>query len=325
MNPEITVIVPYHNEKDSIEYTLERVGEQTLPARIAIFVNSSSSDDTSAVVDDWIGKNQHRFSTRFVNLFEHTDNPASSKNAGVRHAETEWLAFMDCGQHFEKTWLEQQFRFAQDNHLDLVSGVVYLAGENWVDRCAVAQTYGFKRNRPCIPSTLTRKSVFEKTGLFLEGRRAGYDVAWIIKFGKLGIERGINEAVKIAYIGFNFSSNLAHLYRKSAMYAKPSVAIDGYWMPYVYAVIPFIFGLTLLVSVKCAAAVFLLYFLARTFIVPVLKSRSIVFHLEHPFEALLGLGLVGFVIDLGKTVGTWQGIYWYHFKKSGAEKSAPSK
>jgi glycosyltransferase involved in cell wall biosynthesis len=318
MRPEITVIVPYHNEKNSIEYTLERVGEQTLPATTAIFVNSSSSDDTSVVVDRWIRENQQRFSTRFLNVFEHTDNPASSKNAGIRHASADWLAFMDCGQNFDKTWLESQFRYAQDNHLDVVSGVVYTVGENWVDRCAIAQTYGYRRNRPCVPTTLAKKSVFEKTGLFLEGRRAGYDVAWAIKLRKLGVDRGINESVKITYIGFNFSPSLAHLYKKSVMYAKPSVALEGYWMPYAYAVSPFLFALIAVASLRAAGAALLLYLLARTFLVPLVKSRSVIFFREHPWEALLGLGVVGLVMDLGKTVGTWQGIRHYYFSRSGA-------
>jgi glycosyltransferase involved in cell wall biosynthesis len=318
MRPEITVIVPYHNEKNSIEYTLERVGEQTLPATAAVFVNSSSSDDTSVVVDRWIRKNQQRFSTQFLNVFEHTDNPASSKNAGIRHASTEWLAFMDCGQNFDKTWLEQQYRCVQDRHLDVVSGVVYTVGENWVDRCAIAQTYGYRRNRPCVPTTLAKKSVFEKTGLFLEGRRAGYDAAWLRRLGKLGIARGVNETVKITYIGFNFSPSLAHLYRKSVLYAKPSVALEGYWMPYAYAVSPFLFALIAVASAKAAGAALLFYFLARTFLVPVAKSRGIVYFKEHTWEALLGLGVVGFVMDLGKTVGTWQGIRYYYFSKSRA-------
>ena len=317
MNPEITVIVPYHNEKESIEFTLERVGEQLLPAATAIFVNSSSTDDTPAVIDRWILENQHRFSTRFLNLFEHTDNPASSKNVGISHAKTEWLAFMDCGQNFEKTWLEQQIRFAQDHRLDVVSGVVYLVGENWVDRCAAAQTYGYRRNRPCVPTTLAKRSVFAKTGLFLEGRRAGYDAAWLRRLGKLGITRGVNVAVKITYIGFNFSSNLAHLYRKSVMYAKPSVALEGYWWPYAYAIAPLLFAFTAAASVRAALAVFLLYFLARTFLAPIVKSRSIDFFKEHPLEALLGLGVVGLVIDLGKAVGSWQGIRRYYFPNSG--------
>ena len=62
----------------------------------------------------------------------------------------------------------------------------------------------------------------------------------------------------------------------------------------------------------------LFYFLARTFLAPIVKSRSIVFFKEHPLEALLGLGVVGFVIDVGKTVGTWQGVRCYYFPKSGA-------
>ena len=308
MNPDITVIVPYHNEKASIEFTLARVGEQTLPAQAAIFVNSSSTDDTFDVVAEWIRNNQHKYTTRFVNLFDHTDNPASSKNAGIHHADTEWVAFMDCGQIFSKTWLEQQFRYAQDRNLDVVSGVFCPAGENWVDRCAIAQTYGYKRNRPCVPSTLARKSIFDTTGLLLEGRRAHYDAAWVIKLRQLGIARGVNETVTIAYIGFNFASNLADVYRKSILYARPGVAIKGYWMPYVYVVLPLLFAITIVVSLRTALLVFLLYFLARTSAIPLLKSRSLGLYKEHPLEALLGLGAVGLVMDLGKTVGTWQGV-----------------
>ncbi|MBI4191162.1 MAG: glycosyltransferase family 2 protein [Betaproteobacteria bacterium] len=314
MNPDITVIVPYHNEKENIEFTLERVGEQTLPATAAIFVNSSSTDDTFDVADNWIRNNQHRYATRFFNIFENTDNPASSKNAGIRRAGTEWVAFMDCGQNFERNWLEKQFHFSQANDVDVVSGVVYLIGKNWVDRCAIAQTYGYKRYRPCFPTTLARKTIFEKAGLLLEGRRAGYDVAWMIKLKKLGIKRGINEDVRIRYIGFNFSSSLAQLYKKSVLYAKPSVAIEGYSTPYFYVISPLLFMGILAISVKAALAVFLFYFLTRTFFLPILKSRSIDFYKEHPLEAVLGLGVVGLIIDLGKSIGTWQGIHYYFLK-----------
>lgn len=309
MNPEITVVVPYYNEKKAIKYTLEQVGQQTLPAKIAIFVNSYSTDDTFDVIDLWIKKNQYRFSTQFKNVFENTNNPASSKNVGIRRAETEWVAFMDCGQHFDKTWLESQFNYCQKNKVDVVSGVVYLVGENWVDRCAVAQTYGYKRNRPCLPTTLVKKSVFEKTGLLLEGRRAGYDVAWPLKLKKLGIERGVNEEVKIRYIGFNFSSNLKHLFKKSILYAKPTVAIEGYYTPYFYIVVPLLALSTLAISFKLTIATILAYFFTRIFLLPIMKSRNVLFYKDYPFESLLGLGIVGLVIDLGKVVGIVEGIY----------------
>ena len=324
MNRKITIVIPYHNERESVEFTLEQVGAQTLPAETAILVNSSSTDHTFDVINNWISKNQHRFQTKFLNVFENTDNPASSKNVGIRLARTEWIAFMDCGQNFDADWLAKQARFLENNNVNLVSGVVYLVGENWVDRCAVAQTYGYKIYRPCLPTTLLKRDIFSKTGLFLEGRRSGYDVAWLIKLKKMGISRGINENVVIHYIGINFASNLTQLFKKSILYAKPSSSIEGYWTPYLY-VVAFIVSLgALAYSTKVGVVLFLAYLATRTLLIPILKSKNAKLFREHPFQALLGLGIVGMVLDLGKLIGTLQGIFHYHIAAvSPAKVQAP--
>ena len=308
MNPEITIVIPYHNEEKTIEYTLLQIGLQALTAKTAIFINSSSTDNTYQVVDNWIKKNQSCFTTKFKNIFENTNNPACSKNVGIRYAETEWVAFMDCGQNFEVTWLQDQYNLAQKEKVDVVSGVVCLVGENWVDRCAVAQTYGYKRNRPCVPTTLVKKSVFEKTGLFLAGRRAGYDVAWPLKLKKLGIKREINEYVKICYMGSNFSSNLKHLFKKSRLYAKPTVAIEGYHVPYLYLVMPLILLVTLSISFELTLGLFIIYFFIRSFFTPIMKSRNLLLYKEYPLASILGLGIVGLIIDIGKFVGILDGF-----------------
>jgi glycosyltransferase involved in cell wall biosynthesis len=314
MSDEITVIIPYHNESDTIEYTLEQIGMQSLPAKTALFVNSSSSDLSSTVVDNWIKRNQERFTTTFKNIFEGTNNPASSKNVGIKIANTEWVAFMDCGQNFDVDWLENQMTYAKTHQLEVVSGVVYLIGENWVDRCAVAQTYGYKRNRPCLPTTLVKKSVFKRTGLLLDGRRAGYDAAWPVKLKIVGIQRGVNDAVKILYIGTNFASTLLTLFKKSVLYAKPTVRIEGYYIPWLYIIFPMLVLLATPLSPSLSMALIASYFLARIVILPIFKSRGIGYFIEHPIESILGLGLVGFVIDLGKMVGILKGIKFYYFK-----------
>lgn len=315
MNPEITVVVPYHNERETIEYTLERVGEQSLAAKSAIFVNSSSTDGSSDVVDRWIQGNQRRYATKFRNVFEGTDNPASSKNLGIRLADTEWLAFMDCGQNFEKTWLEAQAGCAQEHNSEVVSGVVYLTGENWIDRCAAAQTYGYKRNVPCIPSTLVKKSVFDRTGLFLEGRRAGYDVAWRIRLKTLRINRVINELVKIRYIGVNYSSNLAHLFRKTSLYHVHTVRVENYLTPYVYVIGPLLFLCSFALSLRFALGLVIAYFLARSFLIPFLKSPLLL--KDHPFEFLFGAGIVGMCVDLARVSGVLRGIFYYYLRRPG--------
>lgn len=314
MNPDITIVIPYHNEQATIEYTLERVGNQTLPAREAIFVNSSSTDNSFETVSLWIQKNQHRYTTKFRNIFEGTDNPASSKNAGIRNCNTEWVAFMDCGQNFDPDWLEKQYNYISKHKVDLVSGVVYLVGENWIDRCSAAQTYGYKRYRPCVPTSLVKKSVFERTGLFLEKRRAGYDAAWPLVLKRLGIKRGINPEVKIKYKGFNFSGDLKHLFKKSILYAKPTVAIKGYYTPYLYPLFALLLLLMLFVSYELFLKALGLYIFARMFIIPIYKSRNVKLYLDHPLESL-ALPLIGFVIDTGKLIGIIQGLNFYFINK----------
>ena len=192
----------------------------------------------------------------------------------------------------------------------MVSGVVYSIGTNWIDRCAIAQTYGYRRKRPCLPSSLIRKTIFDRTGLFAEDRRAGYDAAWLLHLKYLGITRGVNQHAVVEYIGVNFASSLSHLFLKSMRYAKPSVGLPGYYIPYVYAVLSFIFAATILAAPTWALLYFLVYFGARTFAIPVLKSRSIVFFSENPIAAMLGSGLVGSIMDCGRVLGTWQGIHF---------------
>lgn len=314
MNDEITVVVPYYNETNSIKYTLNQIAKQTLPATRAIFVNSTSTDETSSIVDTWIKSNQHIYQTHFENIFRNTSNPGSSKNIGVQYSDSKWIAFMDCGLEFDLDWLETQFKFVKEYDLDVAMGVVFLTGINWVDRCAVAQTYGYKRNRPCVPSTLVKKSVFNKTGLFHIGRRSGYDMAWRLKLKKTGVKYAINDNVRVAYSGANYAATLTHLFKKSILYARPALGLEGYTTPYFYMLL---FSLVLYTATKSYEAVTIIvsgYLLLRVLVSPVVKSNGISFYKEHPFEAMFGLGIAGFIIDLGKMVGYFLGITDY-FKK----------
>ncbi len=319
MNPEITIVVPYYNESDNIELTLELIAEQSIPAKIAIFVNSSSTDDSSSIVDRWIGDNQHKFKTEFENVFKNTRNPGSSKNVGIRRARTKWIAFMDCGQNFDKQWLEKQINFVNSKSLDVSFGVVYLTGSNWIDRCAISQTYGYKKNCPCVPSTLVKKKVFDKTGMFLEGRRAGYDMVWQSKVRKIIRKYSVNKDVYIEYQGVNFADTINGLFNKSVMYARSALGLEGYYMPYYYTILFLLLLLMLKYSYIVFISAILSYLFLRAFIIPIFKSGNLVFYKEHPFESFLGLGLVGLTIDLGKLVGYCVGFSDF-FKNNNSNK-----
>ncbi|MEI8024701.1 MAG: glycosyltransferase family A protein, partial [Actinomycetota bacterium] len=132
---EITVIVPFFNEAEVIVETLERLREQTLAPSKVIMVNSSSTDSSSLVVDQWITQNQSSLPCPYLNLNSGTNTPGGSKAAGVDIATTEFVAFMDCGLKFSPDWLALQFAMLiSDSDASWVSGGLITSGEGITDK-----------------------------------------------------------------------------------------------------------------------------------------------------------------------------------------------
>lgn len=305
---DITVIFPYYNESQTLRTTLDLLSRQTLAPREALFVNSSSTDGSSAIIDEWIATNRSRSETRFENVFEGTDTPSSSKNAGIRRAASGWIAFMDCGLIFPEDWLARQWEYVHAHpEADMVSGGCVLTGAGIIDISAVAQTYGYKRFRPAIPGTLVKKSVFEKTGLFMEDRRAGYDFAWPLLFRRLGIKRAINDQVVVRYMGVNYGDSLVGIFKKSIAYAAPTVGIPYYYVPYYYLAALLMFLICGAVCPKSLLGFLAAYLLFRGYLYPLKKSDGWALIRENKL-ALLTLPLLAIVIDAGRTLGIVKGV-----------------
>lgn len=308
---DITVIIPYYNEEKTILTTLRLVSTQTLMPKEVFLINSSSSDNTSKIINKWINKNQQSFPTKFCNFFEGTTNPACSKNLGILKTQSEWLAFMDCGLIFPVNWLELQFKFVMKNKLSVVSGVVFLEGENSIDRAAVAQTYGYQKYRACVPSSLVKKEVFNETGLFLKKRRASYDVAWVLLLRKLNIKRGINEEMVVVYNGINFGKNLKQVYKKSVLYALPTLGTRFYLIPYYYLALLLISILLCLIYPPTIGLLFIGYIFVRGVVLPTIKGNYIQL-LKDDFSQVYWLLVVGLVMDFGRSLGVTLGFVKYH-------------
>jgi len=303
MNKDISVIVPYYNESETILTTLDLMARQTLQPGEVILVDSGSTDRGPEIIDDWIVQDRGRSGGAcFINLRANTGVPSSSKNAGIRTAEGSLVAFMDCGLTFGTDWLEKQVDFMNSGDYEVVSGGCFLEGAGLWDCSAVAQTYGYKKFCPSVPSSLARKSVFDRTGLFLEGKRSGYDVDWANRLETLGIRRGLNRDVVVQYNGINYAESLKGLFLKSANYAEGSLGLHEYYFPYAYILLFLAFWPILFFKPVMAAVLLASYLALRGYLVPILKSRGVRMIWDHPI-LLLTLPLSGIVIDSGKVTG----------------------
>lgn len=212
--PAITVVIPYYNEQESLRYLLDQLAAQTLAPREVILVNSSSTDGSSALIDEWISS--HVTETVFRNLNASTTTPGGSKTAGVNVATGELLAFMDCDLTFPTEWLQRQAEVLASTGADWVSGVCRTRGTTIIDRAAIAHTYGYMNTRPVIPSSLVRRSVFERIGMFKD-LRAGYDVEWARASSRAGLRREINHHVVVEYRGVNFAKDLRSVFEVDSL------------------------------------------------------------------------------------------------------------
>jgi len=302
--PSITVVVPYHNEQDNLEYLLDQLAAQTLQPEEVILVNSGSTDASSTRIDEWISRRQRQ--AVFKNLNAWTKTPGGSKSAGVAASKGDLLAFMDCGLDFPTHWLQSQFDLMTSSSADWVSGVCLTTGTNLVDKSAIAHTYGYESTRPVIPSSLVRRSVFDRIGLFKD-LRAGYDAEWARSSARAGLRREINRGVVVEYRGTNFANDVRGVFLKSLRYARPSVGRDDTFVPYVY-VLGGLLALLVAIFTPILIPIGVVFYAFARLAIASRKSLGIRFFFVSPARVLLLL-FVGTVMDLGKLCGFTAGLY----------------
>ena len=85
--PFFSVVIPAYNREHLIERTLASVFAQNRPDLEVIVVDDGSTDDTREVV--------RRYGDRVTLLTQENQGPGAARNAGIREAQGEYVAFLD--------------------------------------------------------------------------------------------------------------------------------------------------------------------------------------------------------------------------------------
>lgn len=303
MHYKVSVIVPYFNETATIEKTLVLLKKQTFKPKEILLINSSSTDDTYIKINKWIFRNKLNY--YFRNINSNSKNPSSSKNIGIKKSKFEWIAFMDCDLYFRNNWLSQQINHLKKNNSKISVGVCSLESKNLIDIACIAQTWGYSKRVPVIPSSLVHKSIFKEIGYF-DNRRAGYDRVWLKKANLINNYQ-INNKCIIKYSALVHADNFLDYFKKIFVYSKSSCGLKNFYNPYVYLLL---FFLSLLLIVKNNINFFYLifsYIIIRGYLFPLLKSCKISFFPKAPL-LIFYLPLAGFLTDVSRLFGYFFGM-----------------
>jgi hypothetical protein len=98
--PKVSVIIPTYNRSQSVREAIESVLAQTYRDHEVIVVDDGSADDTPAVLGS--------FGDRIKAIRQANAGVSAARNAGIRAARGDWLAFLDSDDLWVPGKLERQ-------------------------------------------------------------------------------------------------------------------------------------------------------------------------------------------------------------------------
>jgi glycosyltransferase involved in cell wall biosynthesis len=302
-NALVSIVIPYFNESDDLKNLFEEL-VRDLPASCeAIFVDSSSTDNSSDLIDAWIAVGQH---SRIRNLRTTSKSPGSARNIGIKSAHGELIGFMDCGLTVSVNWISEQLvalRSLPSN--SWISGTIEGSACGILNESVIAITYGLGRVRAALPTSLVPRRAFDDVGLFLS-IRAGEDREWSRRAADKGWFRAINKNVVVKYRAGGYTRSLGHLFRKAVSYARPAVYTH---QRNIHLVAFAVFSGVTLAIVREPQLTFVfgvLYFVLRAATGFMKSRRSFLrFLWPHRMAALICTALI---LDVGRLIGTAIGI-----------------
>src|SRR5437870_4864196 len=106
--PLISVVIPAHNRQDQVARAIESVRAQTYTDLEIVVVDDGSRDATVPVIEE-----QARQDPRVRLLVQSPQRGAqAARNAGIRLARGEWIAFLDSDDYWLPDSLEARWQLA---------------------------------------------------------------------------------------------------------------------------------------------------------------------------------------------------------------------
>ena len=192
-SPLISVIVPVYNGEKYLAEAVKSVSDQGYSPLELIIVDDGSTDRTSEIA--------HSFSPGVRYMRQSNAGPAAARNAGLKVARGDLIAFQDADDLWPHDKLTRQLpRMINDPALEIISGRmqrIKFAGMG--DGREVFKEFLPPQISYNLGCALFRKSVFERVGLFDVTMRCSEDFDWWMRARECGAHILILRHVTLLY------------------------------------------------------------------------------------------------------------------------------
>ncbi|HEX6718103.1 MAG TPA: glycosyltransferase family A protein [Pyrinomonadaceae bacterium] len=202
--PAVSVIIPAYNAATYIGEALRSVCEQTFTSREVIVINDGSPDT------DEFERELEPFAACIQYVKQENLGAATARNAGLRAARGEFVAFLDADDTWLPNFLEEQIKFLKSTQADFVYSDALLVGESLLNgrtfmqvqpsRGAVTPESLLGVDVTILTSAvLARKAPILEVGLFDEELRRGHDFELWLRLAKRGVRFAYQRKVLVQH------------------------------------------------------------------------------------------------------------------------------
>ena len=238
--PFISVVIPVFNRANCVGNSVESVLAQTFKNFEVIVVDDGSTDNTAEVLAC--------FGNRIRLIRQENRGVATARNAGIRAAQGNWIAFLDSDDQWRFNKLERQvgylekytakicFTRCMTDRGDLmrdIEDVVSITKEPelyWVEDAIDSVCHA--QCHPYLPSLLIEKQLLERVGLFDESLYVAEDTLLFFKLsflsGFIYIDNPLVVVSRSATVNsLTFDTNPAMARKRFSSYLR--VQAEVYW------------------------------------------------------------------------------------------------
>ncbi len=161
-NPCVSVIMATYNRAEYLSRSIPSFISQTYRSCELIVVDDGSDDDTFIVVNEFLRSHSN------IRFIKHSNRKLSlSKNAGIKAAAGQFIAFLDSDDEYKPDYLEKRVDYMKANpEVDLLEGGAIIIGDEYVkDKNDLSKLIHL--SECCIGPTLFGKTeIFNSLGGF---------------------------------------------------------------------------------------------------------------------------------------------------------------
>jgi len=187
--PKISVIIPVLNGERFIAEAIQSVFDQNWEPLEIIVIDDGSSDKTDEVVKNIQG-NLHYY-------YQPNRGIACARNHGVKKANGDLITFIDADDVWVKDKLEIQTNLMNKNpDVEVIIGLLLLTpilSKDELYRMDLAKKKGAFATQ--LGSSLIKKHVFEKVGMFDEQMLMSEDVDWFYRLREQNINVMVHKEI----------------------------------------------------------------------------------------------------------------------------------